>query len=96
MCGGATAAAAAAAMPRAASRDRASSAQSGLVGPAAPVSVAQFDFDRAHPTLAFKHYDRSKDEESYRAFLVRVCVCVCVCGCRAAACVSGCRVAACV
>lgn len=58
-------------MPRAALRDRASSAQSGLVGPAAPVSVAQFDFDRAHPTLAFKHYDRSKDEESYRAFLVR-------------------------
>jgi hypothetical protein len=67
--------AATAAMPRAVSRERASSAQSGLVGPAAPVNVAQFDFDRAHPTLAFKHFDRSKDEESYRAFLVRVSNC---------------------
>jgi hypothetical protein len=58
-------------MPRAAGRERVSAAQRGLVGPAAPVSVAQFDFDPTHPTLAHKHYDRSKDEESYRAFLVR-------------------------
>ena len=38
--------------------------QSGLKGPAAAVKTTTFDFDESHPAFAWRHSDRTKDQEA--------------------------------